>query len=178
MNAETVAGNLKWVKCNKHPEVRPADKPICAGGGAAGQKGRVAPDCAIVNVAGMADLQFSSRARCFDGEEACFEAVTEKYNEGDVLVVRDEGRRDRPEKRHAGAAAKRRVMRTSNVVLGIGLLGFALGFSPAVSFDGTPSEDLAKASPQQSPPVGPPLGTRAPMRSGANSAVPRPPASI
>jgi uncharacterized protein len=68
-------------------------------------------------------------------------------------------------------------MRTSNVVLSVGLLGLALGFSPAVSFDGTPSEELAKAPPQAQG-VGPtPVIAVPPMQAHPNSGAPRPPAS-
>jgi dihydroxy-acid dehydratase len=50
-----------------------------------------------VKVAGMQRLKFSGPARCFDGEEACFDAVTHKrYKEGDVLVIRYEGPRGGP----------------------------------------------------------------------------------
>ena len=57
----------------------------------------IAPDGAIVKVAGMAGLRFSGPARCFDGEEACFEAVKKKtYREGDVLVIRYEGPKGGP----------------------------------------------------------------------------------
>ncbi len=55
------------------------------------------PEGAIVKVAGMERLQFCGPARCFDGEEACFEAVkNKKYREGDVLVIRYEGPKGGP----------------------------------------------------------------------------------
>ena len=45
----------------------------------------------------MKTLKFTGPARCFDGEEACFEAVkNRKYKEGDVLVIRYEGPRGGP----------------------------------------------------------------------------------
>jgi dihydroxy-acid dehydratase len=45
----------------------------------------------------MSELKFTGPARCFDGEEACFEAVkNRKYREGDVLVIRYEGPRGGP----------------------------------------------------------------------------------
>jgi hypothetical protein len=69
-------------------------------------------------------------------------------------------------------------MRTSDLVLVIGLLGLALGFSPAVSFDGTPSDELGKARPPQSRPVGPtPVGA-VPSMQAPNINAPRPPAAI
>jgi dihydroxy-acid dehydratase len=93
-----VAENLKRVKWNKDQDViRPADKPLKATGGVVGLKGNLAPEGAIVKVAGMENLRFSGPARCFDGEEACFEAVkTRQYREGDVLVIRYEGPKGGP----------------------------------------------------------------------------------
>jgi dihydroxy-acid dehydratase len=45
----------------------------------------------------MKKLSFSGPARCFDSEEECFAAVTErKYREGDILVIRYEGPRGGP----------------------------------------------------------------------------------
>ena len=55
------------------------------------------PEGAIVKVAGMKKLRFSGPARCFDSEEECFAAVSErKYKEGEVLVIRYEGPRGGP----------------------------------------------------------------------------------
>jgi len=63
-----------------------------------GLKGNLAPEGAIVKVAGMSSaLQFSGPARCFDSEEACFDAVKhKKYTHGDVLVIRYEGPKGGP----------------------------------------------------------------------------------
>jgi dihydroxy-acid dehydratase len=93
VTGRTVAENLQQVKWNPDQSVvRPADKPLSATGGVVGLKGNLAPDGAIVKVAGMASLKFTGPARCFDGEEACFEAVkNKKYREGEVLVIRYEG---------------------------------------------------------------------------------------
>ena len=94
----TMAENLKRVTWNTDQDVvRPANRPLTATGGVVGLRGNLAPDGAIVKVAGMDDLQFSGPARCFDGEEACFEAVkNRKYREGDVLVIRYEGPKGGP----------------------------------------------------------------------------------
>src|SRR2546427_11309469 len=60
VTGRTVAANLKGVKWNKDQDVvRPADKPLSATGGVVGLKGNLAPDGAIVKVAGMADLKFT-----------------------------------------------------------------------------------------------------------------------
>jgi dihydroxy-acid dehydratase len=100
VTGRTIAENLAKVAWNdKQDVVRPANTPITPTGGVVGLKGNLAPDGAIVKVAGMAreHLVFSGPARCFDTEEACFEAVrTRSYKEGEVLVIRYEGPRGGP----------------------------------------------------------------------------------
>jgi dihydroxy-acid dehydratase len=99
VTGRTMAENMKNVKWNPDQDVvRPADKPLTATGGVVGLRGNLAPQGAIVKVAGMTgSLKFSGPARCFDGEEACFAAVkNRRYKEGDVLVIRYEGPRGGP----------------------------------------------------------------------------------
>ena len=117
VTGRTLAENLKSVKWNKDQDVvRPADKPISPTGGVIGLKGNLAPDGAIVKVAGMERLQFSGPARCFDGEEACFEAVkNKKYKEGDVLVIRYEGPK--------GGPGMREMLATTAALYGQGMGG-------------------------------------------------------
>ena len=62
-----------------------------------GLQGSLAPDGAIVKVAGMTKLQFRGPARVFDCEEDCFAAVEQRdYKDGDVLVIRYEGPKGGP----------------------------------------------------------------------------------
>jgi len=98
VTGRTMAENLKSVKWNPHQDVvRPADKPITVTGGVVGLKGNLAPEGAIVKVAGMSNLKFAGPARCFDCEEDAFEAVKKRsYKEGDVFVIRYEGPRGGP----------------------------------------------------------------------------------
>jgi dihydroxy-acid dehydratase len=98
VTGRTIAENLKSVKWNPDQDVvRPASKPLLATGGVVGLKGNLAPEGAIVKVAGMHNLKFTGPARCFDGEESCFEAVKNRsYKEGEVLVIRYEGPRGGP----------------------------------------------------------------------------------
>jgi dihydroxy-acid dehydratase len=98
VTGRTIAENLKAVKWNDDQDVvHPADKPMLPTGGVVGLRGNLAPEGAIVKVAGMERLRFSGPARCFDGEEACFEAVKNKtYREGEVLVIRYEGPKGGP----------------------------------------------------------------------------------
>jgi dihydroxy-acid dehydratase len=98
VTGRTLAENMESVKWNDDQDVvYPADKPITATGGVVGLRGNLAPDGAIVKVAGMENLKFSGPARCFDTEEACFEAVSSRnYEEGEVLVIRYEGPKGGP----------------------------------------------------------------------------------
>ena len=98
VTGRTIAENLKSVPWNAEQDVvHPANKPMSPTGGVVGLKGNLAPDGAIVKVAGMKNLKFSGPARCFDSEEACFEAVSKRqYKEGEVLVIRYEGPRGGP----------------------------------------------------------------------------------
>jgi dihydroxy-acid dehydratase len=98
VTGRTLAENMAKVKWNPNQDVvYPANKPITATGGVVGLRGNLAPEGAIVKVAGMKNLKFSGPARCFDSEELCFEAVRSKaYKEGEVLVIRYEGPRGGP----------------------------------------------------------------------------------
>jgi dihydroxy-acid dehydratase len=100
VTGRTMAENLASVQWNAEQDVvRRTDSPITVTGGVVGLRGNLAPEGAIVKVAGMPpDKQtFRGPARCFDGEEACFEAVkNRRYQEGDVLVIRYEGPKGGP----------------------------------------------------------------------------------
>ena len=100
VTGRTMAENLAKVEWNPDQDVvRLTSSPITPTGGVVGLRGNLAPDGAIVKVAGMAaDRQvFSGPARVFDCEEDCFEAVTKRtYREGEVLVIRYEGPKGGP----------------------------------------------------------------------------------
>ncbi len=115
VTGRTLAENMESVKWNDAQDVvYPADKPITATGGVVGLRGNLAPDGAIVKVAGMEELKFSGPARCFDTEEACFEAVSSRnYEEGEVLVIRYEGPK--------GGPGMREMLSTTAVLYGQGM---------------------------------------------------------
>ncbi len=98
VTGRTMAENMASVKWNPDQDVvYPANKPITRTGGVVGLRGNLAPEGAIVKVAGMKNLKFSGPARCFDSEETCFDAVSKKqYKEGEVLVIRYEGPKGGP----------------------------------------------------------------------------------
>jgi len=98
VTGRTIAENLEQVEWRDNQEViRPVSNPLTPNGGVVGLWGSLAPDGAIVKVAGLKSLQFEGTARVFDGEEACFRAVSNReYREGDVLVIRYEGPKGGP----------------------------------------------------------------------------------
>jgi len=100
VTGRTIAENLAKVAWNPNQDVVwPADEPIDPSGGVVGLRGSLAPEGAIVKIAGMPKeaLTFRGPARCFDNEEDCFQAVTKRnYQEGCVFVIRYEGPRGGP----------------------------------------------------------------------------------
>src|SRR4029453_17954930 len=69
--------------------VRPLDKPLKSSGGLVILHGSLAPDGAVIKVAGYDKQQHTGPARVFDGEEAAMAAVTgRKIQPGDVVVIR------------------------------------------------------------------------------------------
>ena len=66
-------------------------------GGLVVLKGNLAPDGALIKVAGLKSLVFEGRARVFDSEESCSEVVRKRsYKAGEVLVIRYEGPKGGP----------------------------------------------------------------------------------
>ncbi|MAM93683.1 dihydroxy-acid dehydratase [Parvibaculum sp.] len=100
VTGQSLADNLKDVKFDTEQKiVRPVTNPLSPTGGVVGLQGSLAPDGAIVKVAGMAPekLKFRGPARCFDSEEEAFAAVEDRnYKEGEVLVIRYEGPKGGP----------------------------------------------------------------------------------
>ncbi|BCH16357.1 dihydroxy-acid dehydratase [Mesorhizobium sp. L-2-11] len=117
VTGRTLAENMEHVAWNVSQDVvRPANRPITQTGGVVGLKGNLAPEGAIVKVAGMSELKFSGPARCFDSEEECFQAVTDRsYSEGEVLVIRYEGPR--------GGPGMREMLSTTAALYGQGMGG-------------------------------------------------------
>ena len=94
--------------------IYPVSRAITPTGGVVGLKGSLAPEGAIVKVAGMKKLRFEGVARCFDCEEDAFRAVQEKaYQAGDVLVIRYEGPK--------GGPGMREMLSTTSAIYGQGM---------------------------------------------------------
>jgi dihydroxy-acid dehydratase len=98
VTGRTIAENLAGVTFDTdQPVVRPTADPITSWGGVVGLRGSLAPEGAIVKVAGLKNLKFRGPARCFDTEEDAMAAVQgRRYREGEVLVIRYEGPKGGP----------------------------------------------------------------------------------
>ena len=93
VTGKTIAENHANVKFPTDQKViYTTSKPINSSGGFAGLKGNLAPDGAILKVAGMKRKIFKGKAKCFDSEELALNAVlSKKIKAGDVVVIRYEG---------------------------------------------------------------------------------------
>ncbi len=114
VTGKTMRQNLKNIKFNKNQKVmRTYNQPLSPDGGVVGLKGNLAPDGAIVKIAGLKKLQFTGKARCFDTEEAAYEAVkNKKYKDGDIIIIRYEGPK--------GGPGMREMLQTTGAIYGQG----------------------------------------------------------
>ena len=114
VTGKTMRQNLKNVKFNlKQKVMRKYNNPLSPDGGVVGLKGNLAPEGAIVKVAGLKKLQFTGRARCFDTEEAAYKAVkNRKYKDGDIIIIRYEGPK--------GGPGMREMLQTTGAIYGQG----------------------------------------------------------
>ncbi|MEH3048434.1 dihydroxy-acid dehydratase [Sphingomonas adhaesiva] len=115
VTGKTLAENIDQVTWNPDQKViYDAKAPITPTGGVVGLRGTLAPDGAIVKVAGMARLQFEGPARCFDCEEDAFAAVEARsIREGEVVVIRYEGPK--------GGPGMREMLSTTAALYGLGM---------------------------------------------------------
>ena len=125
VTGKTIRQNLESVKFNTDQKVvYPVATPLSPTGGVVGLRGSLAPDGAIVKVAGMKKLTFKGPARCFDCEEDAFAAVeAETIVEGCVIVIRYEGPK--------GGPGMREMLSTTAALYGRGM-----GDSVALITDG------------------------------------------
>jgi dihydroxy-acid dehydratase len=115
VTGKTVAENLRDTVLPKNQDVvRPTSAPLSTTGGVVGLRGNLAPQGAIVKVAGMKNVKFRGPARVFEREEDCFAAVEKRdYKEGQVLVIRNEGPR--------GGPGMREMLATTAAIYGQGM---------------------------------------------------------
>ncbi len=96
--------------------IHPISNPITKTGGVVGLKGNVAPEGAIVKVAGIEPQHqiFTGPARVFECEQDAFESVQNRtYEEGEVFVIRNEG--------PSGGPGMREMLATTAALSGQGM---------------------------------------------------------
>jgi dihydroxy-acid dehydratase len=125
VTGKTLAENIDEITWNPDQKViYDVKTPITPTGGVVGLKGSLAPNGAIVKVAGMKRLQFSGPAQVFEREEDAYAAVEAgQVKEGSVLVIRYEGPK--------GGPGMREMLATTAALYGQGL-----GESVALITDG------------------------------------------
>lgn len=125
VTGKTLGENIDQVTWNPDQKViYDVKTPLSPTGGVVGLRGTLAPDGAIVKVAGMDRLQFTGPAQVFDCEEDCFAAVeARQIREGSVIVIRYEGPK--------GGPGMREMLSTTAALYGQGM-----GESVALITDG------------------------------------------
>ncbi len=115
VTGKTLGENIDEITWNPDQKViHAATKPLSPTGGVVGLKGSLAPNGAIVKVAGMHRLQFKGPARVFDCEEDAFAAVEHRQiQEGEVVVIRYEGPK--------GGPGMREMLSTTAALYGLGM---------------------------------------------------------
>lgn len=96
--------------------IHPVETPLSETGGVVGLKGNLAPEGAIVKIAGMAEenIVFTGPARVFECEQDAFDAVQARtYKEGEVIVIRNEG--------PSGGPGMREMLATTAALSGQGM---------------------------------------------------------
>ncbi len=115
VTGKTLGENIDEITWNPDQKViHAATKPLSPTGGVVGLKGSLAPNGAIVKVAGMHRLQFKGPAMVFDCEEDAFAAVEKReITEGSVVVIRYEGPK--------GGPGMREMLSTTAALYGLGM---------------------------------------------------------
>ncbi len=115
VTGKTLAESLRDVVFPEDQDVvYPVSRAISPTGGVVGLKGNLAPEGAIVKVAGMKDRRFEGTALCFDCEEDAFAAIQARaYKPGDVIIVRYEGPK--------GGPGMREMLSTTAAIYGQGM---------------------------------------------------------
>jgi dihydroxy-acid dehydratase len=94
--------------------VRGTAAPLHPSGGVVVLKGSLAPEGALIKIAGLKALAFAGTARVFECEEDCTDAVRRRsYAAGDVLIIRNEGPR--------GGPGMREMLGTTALIYGQGM---------------------------------------------------------
>jgi dihydroxy-acid dehydratase len=149
VTGRTIAENLAVLDppAPDHDVVHPLTEPLHQQGGIAVLRGSLAPNGAVVKVAGIDTMRFDGHARVFDGEEATMDAILGgRIEAGDVVVIRYEGPKGGPGMREmlAVTGAMKGAGRGADAALitdgrfSGGTHGFCVGHVAPEALDGGP----------------------------------------
>lgn len=97
---KTLKQNLEFIQLSfdvNQKILKPIEAPIHEVGTLTILRGSLAPDGAVVKVAGVKTSEFKGKAKVFDKEEDAFDAVSKReIKEGDIVVIRYEGPKGGP----------------------------------------------------------------------------------
>ncbi len=115
VTGKTMAENLEGVAFpNDQDVIRPIDDPLARQGGIAILRGSLAPNGAVVKVAGIELDVFEGPAKVFEGEQSALEALFgHRIEKGDVVVIRTEG--------PVGGPGMREMLQITAAIKGAGL---------------------------------------------------------
>jgi dihydroxy-acid dehydratase len=119
VTGKTIAENIQGLAFKPNKVMTDVAHALAPSGGVVGLRGNLAPEGAIVKIAGLKHIKHRGPARVFDCEEECFAAVQRRdYKEGDVLVIRYEGPK--------GGPGMREMLSTTAALYGQGIENIAL----------------------------------------------------
>ena len=147
VNGKTLAENVQDAFAPDGDVVRGVKDPFKPDGGLAILRGSLAPNGAVVKTPGIETLRFEGRARVFEREEDCMDAVTARQvNKGDALVIRYEGPKGGPGMREMlavtaaikGAGLGRDVLLVTDGRFSGATFGASVAHIAPEAFDGGP----------------------------------------
>ncbi len=156
VNGKTIGENVSDAFEPDGSVVRPVKDPFKTDGGLAVLRGSLAPNGAVVKTPGIETLRFEGRARVFEREEDCFDAVTAgKIGKGDALVIRYEGPKGGPGMREMlavtaaikGAGLGKDVMLLTDGRFSGATFGACVAHVAPEAFDGGPIALVADGDP-------------------------------
>lgn len=131
VTGKTMAENLKEVPsvyAKKQTVVMPLEKPLNRSGHIVILHGNLATEGCVCKIAGLKSTRITGPAKVFDGEEACFAAISKRsIKAGDVVVIRGEG--------PVGGPGMREMLSITGALIGQGL-GESVGLITDGRFSG------------------------------------------
>ena len=115
VNGKTLAENINETAIvDDQPVIYTTDAPRSPTGGLAILRGNLAPDGAVIKVAGHQERVYEGPARVFEQEEPAFEAIQRgEIKDGDIVVIRYEGPK--------GGPGMREMLAVTSALIGQGL---------------------------------------------------------